>query len=178
MCPEFQVPSEGLRVTACRKEDLARVGAIIRDAPEAAGWSAEGLPEALERYPDCFLLAWQHKQMAGFIVGRRVVDEGEILNLAVKPKCRGQGVGKALVEALLEVFSREGVVEVFLEVRESNAVASAIYKSLGFRQAGRRPGYYRNPVEAALLLRLRMSSRAGEGDATASTRKINKSGTD
>ena len=178
MCPEFQVPAKGLRVTACRTEDLSRVEALLQDAPEAAAWSASGLAATLEHYPDCFLLAWQYEEMAGFIAGRRVADEGEILNLAVEPQCRRRGVGKALVEALLEVLSLQSVVEVFLEVRESNAAASSFYESLGFRPSGKRPGYYRNPAEAALLLRLRLSSPAGEGDPTASTRKIHKSGTD
>jgi [ribosomal protein S18]-alanine N-acetyltransferase len=103
-------------------------------------------------------VCWQGKDIAGFISGRRVLDEGEISNLAVRSEMRRKGVGKTLVEALLEVFSRAEVVQVFLEVRESNAAAIAFYRILGFCQIGKRAGYYRNPAEAALVLALTRSS--------------------
>lgn len=160
MCAESQSPVKKLRVAACRNEDLLEVQAILKSSPGAAAWSAAGLADTLSRYPSYFLLAWHNEQMAGFIAGRRVADEGEILNLAVVRSCRHQGIGKMLVEALLEVFVRERVVEVFLEVRESNLGAITFYESMGFYQVGIRPRYYQNPVEAALLLTVSTHSRA------------------
>lgn len=163
MCAESPRPSKGLRVTACRNEDLVKVQAILQSAPEAAAWSPTGLAVTFEHYPSYFLLSRQGEQIAGVISGRRVADEGEILNLAVDPKCRRQGVGRTLVEALLEVFLHEHVREIFLEVRESNASAIAFYESLGFLKVGRRPVYYQSPPEAALLLKRSINSQSEEG---------------
>jgi ribosomal-protein-alanine N-acetyltransferase len=154
MCAESRRLAKRLTVTPCCKEDLPEVQAILQFASGAAAWSELGLADMLEDYSSCFLVARQGKEIAGFIAGRKIANQGEILNLAVIPKCRRQGVGRMLVEELFEVFKREHVVEVFLEVRESNLAAIAIYESLGFREVGKRPRYYQNPVEAALLLKV------------------------
>ncbi|MGB2635823.1 MAG: ribosomal protein S18-alanine N-acetyltransferase [Candidatus Acidiferrum sp.] len=143
-----------------REDDLAAVEAILQLSPEASNWTIGSLTQAFEQYPSYFLVAAQDEQITGFISGRRILDEGEILNLAVKPSERSAGVGKALVQALLERFGRENVLQVFLEVRESNLGAIAFYQGFGFRQVGKRTGYYRNPVEAALMLALRTGSSA------------------
>jgi [ribosomal protein S18]-alanine N-acetyltransferase len=143
-----------------REQDLAAVEAVLQLSPEAANWPIGPLTQAFEQYPSYFLVAEQGEQITGFISGRQILDEGEILNLAVKPSERSAGVGKALVQALLERFGREKVLQVFLEVRESNLGAISFYQGLGFKQAGKRPGYYQNPPEAALVLELRTGSAA------------------
>jgi ribosomal-protein-alanine N-acetyltransferase len=163
MCAESRSQAKQLTVAGCRSEDLLEVQAILESAPGAAAWSSTGLAEAFEHDASYFLLAWQGEQIAGVISGRRIADEGEILNLAVRPMCRRQGIGKTLVEALLEAFAREHAVEVFLEVRECNATAIAFYESLGFRQVGKRPCYYQNPVEGALLLKVSVPSPVSGG---------------
>jgi [ribosomal protein S18]-alanine N-acetyltransferase len=142
------------RVTTCRREDLAKVEGILQVSPEAACWSERSLAEAFEQHGSHFLICWQGQDIRGFISGRQALDEGEILNLAVHASWRRQGIGKALVQALLEVFQQEAVVQVFLEVRESNIAAIELYKGLGFRPMGKRKDYYRNPTEAALQLSL------------------------
>ena len=81
-------------------------------------------------------------------------DEGEILNLAVAPAGRRRGLGRALVEAMLEALRTRGIRQVYLEVRESNSSARALYASRGFKEVGRRKAYYRRPVEDAIVLRL------------------------
>lgn len=91
--------------------------------------------------------------VAGYVVARAVADEGEILNLAVAPAGRRHGVGRALVRAVLHALGTRGVRDVFLEVRESNAAARALYAAHGFREVGRRPRYYRRPAEDAIILR-------------------------
>ena len=163
MCAESRSPAKGVTVTQCCKEDLPEVQATLETASEAAAWSAEGLTGIYEQHTSCFLLARQDEQIVGVISGREIMDQGEILNLAVIPKYRRQGVARMLVQALLEVFRREHVVEVFLEVRESNGTAIAFYESLGFGEVGRRPRYYQNPEEAALVLKIPtyIPSRAG-----------------
>jgi ribosomal-protein-alanine N-acetyltransferase len=75
--------------------------------------------------------------------------EVEILNLAVEPHMRRQGIGQALLRHLLG----EVTGEVFLEVRAGNSSAQRFYGKAGFQEVGRRPGYYRNPSEAAIVMR-------------------------
>jgi len=150
-------------VTNCRREDLRELEAILQLSPEAAAWSANSLSDTFEHCPAYFLVGWQGKEIAGFISGRRILDQAEILNLAVRPRSRYQGSGKALVKALLELFAREGAGQVFLEVRETNLGAVAFYERLGFQQIGRREAYYRDPVGAALILAVESKSPASTG---------------
>jgi [ribosomal protein S18]-alanine N-acetyltransferase len=154
VCAELSQAEKGPQVTSCRREDLSEVQAILQASPEAAAWSAAALSDAFERYSNYFLVSRHGQEIAGFISGRRIIDEGEILNLAVKPHLRRHGLGKTLVQALLKAFTQEGAVQVFLEVRVSNAPAISFYQQLGFRQIGERSRYYQNPIEAALVLSL------------------------
>jgi len=98
--------------------------------------------------------------VVGYLVGREAAGTGEVLNLAVSPEFRRRGVGEALLSAGLAVFRRSRMEEVFLEVRESNTSARALYARHGFRPVGQRSAYYRNPREDALVLRLELSQPA------------------
>ena len=80
-------------------------------------------------------------------------DEGEILRIGVLPAFRRQGIGETVWARMLAQLQSRGVEKVFLEVRASNEPAKALYGKLGFQQVGRRPNYYRNPKEDALILR-------------------------
>jgi ribosomal-protein-alanine acetyltransferase len=101
-----------------------------------------------------FLVAETGERVVGYVVALDAADEGEILNLAVAPAMRRTGLGRALVQQMLEALSDRGVRQVFLEVRESNAPARALYAAHGFKEVGRRRQYYRRPVEDAIVLRL------------------------
>ena len=98
--------------------------------------------------------------MVGYLIGREVAGSGEVLNLAVAPEYRRRGIAGALLESGLASFRRRRVDEVFLEVRESNRSAQALYLSRGFRAVGQRAAYYRNPKEDALVLRLALHQPA------------------
>jgi ribosomal-protein-alanine acetyltransferase len=100
-------------------------------------------------------VAARENALMGFIVARLVADEMEILNLAVDPDARRQGIGARLVERALEAGRGSGARRVYLEVRESNSGAQAFYASLGFAAQGRRKNYYSQPVEDALVLAVR-----------------------
>ena len=76
-----------------------------------------------------------------------------MMNLAVAPEARRQGTGRALVLALVDALTEKGSHSLMLEVRVSNTPARTLYESLGFSQVGRRPKYYVNPKEDALILR-------------------------
>ncbi|MBR3416131.1 MAG: ribosomal protein S18-alanine N-acetyltransferase [Clostridia bacterium] len=87
-----------------------------------------------------------------------VADEAEITNLAVTAGERRQGVGGGILDFLIGTAAESSVRRLFLEVRESNANAIALYSSRGFETVGRRPGYYRLPKEDALIMMLEIGN--------------------
>jgi ribosomal-protein-alanine N-acetyltransferase len=119
--------------------------------PEAAQWSESGVA-AMAGAGTQVLVAVAENEIAGAVAWREPGSEAEILNLAVVPRWRRRGIGRALMEGALQAAAASGVRRFFLEVRESNVGARAFYSGLGFRETGRRRGYYRNPDEDALLL--------------------------
>jgi [ribosomal protein S18]-alanine N-acetyltransferase len=96
------------------------------------------------------------ESVRGYVVAVFAADEAEIANLAVADDARGIGVGSALLDAVLVEARTRRSSAMYLEVRESNAVARRLYGSRGFLTVGRRKGYYRRPTEDALVLSLRL----------------------
>ncbi len=90
-------------------------------------------------------------EMLGFLVARHVAHEWEVENIVVTPEERRKGIGTRLLHELLARAQQRDGEPVFLEVRESNAAARALYEKMGFRESGRRKGYYANPQEDAVL---------------------------
>ena len=84
-------------------------------------------------------------------------DQADVMTIGVAPRARGRGVGRAILDALLEWARQAGAVEIFLDVRPSNEGAIALYNSRGFVEIGRRPRYFRNPVEEAVEMRAPLS---------------------
>ena len=125
--------------------DLGQIAAIQGTASEASQW----VPADYLTF-DCSV-AVQSGAVAGFIVSRRVADkEREILNIAVHPEFRRLGVATELLRA--EIARWPGAH--FLEVRESNIAARSLYEGLGFQAVGTRPGYYDNPPETGIVMRI------------------------
>ena len=116
-------------------------------------WSEQGMLASLEPPHGGGLVAESARGIVGYLIAREVGGSGEILNLAIAPGVRRQGVGRDLLRAGLEALAGRGVAEVFLEVRESNAAARELYTRAGFRVVAARRGYYRSPTEDALVLR-------------------------
>ncbi len=92
-------------------------------------------------------------RVLGYVVAIFAADEGEIGNLAVAPSAQRGGIGGRLLDSALAEAVRRECGSLYLEVRESNAAARALYASRGFAEVGRRLKYYQKPVEDALLLR-------------------------
>ena len=92
----------------------------------------------------------------GFVLGRTTVDEAEILTLAVAPRARGKGLGRALLQAAINRAKTMGAVTMFLEVGADNPHALALYAGLGFAKVGARKGYYEG--RDALVLRLPLAT--------------------
>ena len=123
-------------------------------------WSEAAFREALSSEWTFTLVAAGSRGAAGYLIGREAAGSGEILNLAVAPEVRRRGVGGALLEEGLVAFRQRHANEVFLEVRESNHSAQALYLARGFRPVGQRAAYYHNPREDALVLRLALRQPA------------------
>jgi [ribosomal protein S18]-alanine N-acetyltransferase len=123
-------------------------------------WSEASFREALDSTWSFGLVAHRGHGVAGYLIGREVAGMGEVLNLAVAPDHRRQGVARALLRAGLALLKKRHVDEVFLEVRESNRSAQALYLSSGFKPVGQRAAYYRNPKEDALVLWLALEQPA------------------
>jgi ribosomal-protein-alanine N-acetyltransferase len=124
--------------------DLAEVAGIQAASPEAAQWDVSDYLRYDFRVSVCGI------QVAGFLVSRTVAEgESELLNLAVAPGFRRQGVGRKLVESLLG--ESPGVV--YLEVRESNRAARELYNHMVFQEVSLRGGYYQEPPEAAIVMK-------------------------
>jgi ribosomal-protein-alanine acetyltransferase len=141
-----------LRVRSMSTSDMETAAEILRQSPGSAKWSQDALENSLENRDTLALVAEHQTEIIGLIIGAKVGDEAEIFNLAVKDSHRRRGVGKQLVENILEEWSKFNLSRVFLEVRESNAAAIELYDGLGFRRVGRRLKYYRDPEEDALVL--------------------------
>ena len=102
--------------------------------------------------------------VAGYICPMLVLDEGEILDVAVRFDCRGKGVGGVLVRRAIGELGALGARVVCLEVRVSNLSALTLYQRLGFRETGRRKGYYENG-EDAILMEYTIDDSEGRADA-------------
>jgi [ribosomal protein S18]-alanine N-acetyltransferase len=131
--------------------DAESVAKILASSPEAAAWTVKSL-EQLNKRGELGWVIEEGNEVAGFLVVRAVVAEAEILNLCVTPAKRRTGLAEALLTAAVAELRRTRVDRLFLEVRESNQPATAFYEKHGFRKHGRRPGYYRAPEEAAVLM--------------------------
>ncbi len=134
--------------------DLTAITAIER-ASFADPWTEESFRRLLDAQPAIFLVVENEADsaLAGYVVAFSVGEDGEILNLAVAAPFRGRGLAGQMLDAALIELASNGVRAAFLEVRESNTPARALYSSRNFAEIGRRRGYYRRPVEDAIVLR-------------------------
>lgn len=141
------------------ERDLDAIVAIERDA-FGDPWSRAAFLRLLSDPGVFFTAAWDADgSLAGYVVAWFVRDEGEIGNLAVAAGRRRRDIGAALLGATVAAARAAGVASLYLEVREGNAAARALYSAAGFELVGRRRGYYRRPPEDALVLRLALGSR-------------------
>lgn len=115
-------------------------------------WTLKSLENSLHYDTHQFLTAWIGEQLVGYIGLIQAADEADITNVAVFPKMRKKGIGYALVEESLKRAAAKGVVQVFLEVRQSNEGAIHLYKKCGFQPISIRKNYYQAPVENAMIM--------------------------
>ena len=143
-----------LAIRAAVVSDLPAMMALEKRAATAAHWSAQQYA-ALFRDPGRLALIMQDEsQLQGFVIARMVGKEWEIENIAIAGPARRRGWGTRLLGELLDLARAKDAATVFLEVRESNQAARALYEKWAFLESGRRPRYYKDPEEAAILYRL------------------------
>lgn len=144
-----------MRVRTATANDIAAMMAVECQSPTAAHW-----PEA--RYEAMLAgghlaLVIEESSVQGFVVGKGVRGEWEVENIAVSVSVQRQGLGTLLLREFLATAGKEDAKAVFLEVRESNQAARKFYEKFGFVLTGRRPRYYIDPQEDALLYQLTMA---------------------
>jgi ribosomal-protein-alanine acetyltransferase len=147
------------------RESAASDETAIREILREANLSFHSLPDrsnksgspALPAIGSTFVyLCELDREVVAVIQWRHLGEEAEILDVAVPTKHRRRGYARFLLKNFLHLAQERGARGVFLEVRESNAAGLALYREFGFEAIGRRPNYYRDPIEAALVLRLKI----------------------
>lgn len=116
-------------------------------------WSERSVASELQNELALWLVALDGDTVAGYIGSQSVLGEADMMNVAVAPAYRRQGIAEALILELIQRLKAQKVHSLTLEVRASNDPAKALYEKLGFAQVGRRPNYYAHPREDGLILR-------------------------
>ncbi len=150
-----------LRVRAMTPLDVPAVGAVER-AAYPFPWT-DGIFRDCLRVGYLCRVAEVDGDIAGYGILAMGAGEAHLLNLCVRADLRGLGVGRRMLQLLMERARQSGTEAVFLEVRPSNPVAIALYRSAGFVEVGRRKGYYQaaDGREDALVLKLELTPDRG-----------------
>jgi [ribosomal protein S18]-alanine N-acetyltransferase len=141
-----------IKVRPAIADDVPIMMEIAKHSLTAAQWSPTQY-EQMFSSGRVVLVIEENGSVMGFIVGRCLGSEWEIENVAVRGAARRRGLGSHLLGEFLHYVRSSGGHEVFLEVRESNRAARALYEKWAFLEAGRRKSYYQNPQEDALILK-------------------------
>lgn len=141
-----------MMIRQIKQTDLAQVCAIEAEIFTDA-WTRQSFEETMQN-PESYLLvaSGDNDTVLGYCCLYVAADEGEIVNVAVCQQARKQGIGYALVNALMNEGKAHGVTFFYLEVRQSNLPAQKLYEKLGFTVAGQRKNFYQKPQEHALIM--------------------------
>ena len=137
------------------KMDESHVGAIavLEKMCFHDPWSINSISSELNNPLSTWLVAVEDGVVCGYVGSQSVLDGADMMNIAVHPDYRKQGIAYNLVDKLIGLLKAKNVISLSLEVRVSNDNAINLYHKMGFEVIGRRPGYYRNPREDAYIMR-------------------------
>ncbi len=136
-----------LEIRRARCDDAAAIAAL-----ESENFSDPWGEESLLSYIEASFVAIIDGRVAAYLISGLIAPEGELYRIAVDERYRRCGIGKGLLSFALSELSLRGLRSFFLEVRERNTPARALYSSLGFRECGVRKNYYKNPTDNAILM--------------------------
>lgn len=134
-----------------RLEDSEAVYALSKQC-FSEPWSLEAIEKEVTNPVASYFVVGEANNLIGYGGLWYVLDEGDIINIAVAPRMRRQGIGNLILEALLDEARKHKLVVLHLEVRESNQAAIELYKKHGFNQIAIRKGYYHSPLEDAVIM--------------------------
>ncbi|MGU7888395.1 ribosomal protein S18-alanine N-acetyltransferase [Streptococcus suis] len=137
------------------QENLAEaVLAVMQSVYEQSPWTLEQIASSMASQDEDYYLAYEGQELVGFLAVQTVLDEMEILQIAVKADFQRLGIASQLMAAVMDWDG-----DIFLEVRESNRAAQALYIRQHFTKIGKRKDYYRHPVEDAVLMKRERDER-------------------
>lgn len=142
------------------EEDAARIAEIER-AVFSDAWSEDAVRETMCQKTAEIYVAEDRKTIVGYIVIYTVLDESEVVRIAVDAGFRERGTGGFLLDTVISEGALKGTDVWHLEVRKSNMAARALYQKKGFRDAGIRKGFYDNPKEDAVLMTRSLETVSG-----------------
>ncbi len=140
-------------ITKMTEKHVAQVAELEKICFGSAAWSEKSIASELENALSLWIVAVEDEQVLGYVGSQTVIDETDMMNIAVHPDYRRQGIARELVAQLVEELKLRQSRCLTLEVRASNEPAKKLYKMLDFEEIGIRKNYYRNPKEDALILR-------------------------
>ncbi len=161
-----------LAIRRATEDDVTEIVLLERETATAPHWAVADYADMLRRSASgglkrALFVAAEGRNICGFAVGKVVrmgrETEGELESVVMHAGMRRQGVGSSLCRAVIEWAREEGAGKILLEVRAGSAGAARLYGGLGFVATGRRPGYYHDPVEDAVLMRCTLARRRANG---------------
>jgi [ribosomal protein S18]-alanine N-acetyltransferase len=162
----YESEYEGFVISKMTEHDLLEV-VEIEETCGLSLWGWDGYRAELDRPESVMLVARAPatafdgaRLVSGFVAARLSAGELHINNIGVRREARRRGLGKKLLGLALDFGARSGAAQAVLEVRAGNRAAQYLYAGLGFRTAGRRPNYYRQPAEDALVMTARLGAGA------------------
>ena len=145
-------PEKEMLLRSASINDLSAISQIEHES-FSPSWTAATFQAELENPQARFLIAEQENMLLGYVCSWLVVDEIQILRVAVRPDARRDGVASRLVYELLGKVRREGATFASLEVRKDNSPARRLYSQLGFSERAIRPDYYDDGEDALFLVK-------------------------
>ena len=133
----------------CHVPQIAELEKLCFNDP----WSENSIASELDNRLSSWLVAIVDDKVVGYVGSQTVLGETDMMNIAIHPDYRKQGIATELISALIEALNERGSHSLMLEVRASNEPAKSLYLKMGFDVVGVRKNYYRNPREDALILR-------------------------
>ncbi|RLB16838.1 MAG: ribosomal-protein-alanine N-acetyltransferase [Deltaproteobacteria bacterium] len=155
-----------IRITAENFDRFVQEILAIERVSFPSPWTSEAFREEVQRSFSSLWALTDNQELVGYICFWALAGELHLMNIAVHPQRRGEGLGRMLIDRMITAGICEGIDCVFLEVRPSNTPARKLYRQVGFREVGRRAKYYSDTGEDAILMALQLNSGGNTGTLT------------